>query len=137
MGSQIKHAIAWTGVLALALVLACSAPQRCTEPGVATASLEAGALLDEEAALKLARDRGMKEGLTKWTAELREYPQYGTAWSVTNTLFDLVGSRGGQLFIIDARSGTLLDTMGWVSQWLTDDPGPLRITPVHSAEPPN
>ena len=137
MSNQVRHAIVWTAVLGLAITLACAAPRRCTETGGATPSVEAGAFLDEEGAFKAARESGMKDGLAQWAAELREYPQYGVAWCVTNTLYDGVDSRGGQLFVIDARAGTLLDTMGWFSQWIIDDPGPVRVTPVQSAEPPN
>jgi hypothetical protein len=137
MSNEVKRAIVWTAVLGLALVLACATPRRCTEAGDGTPSVEADAVLDEEAAFKVARESGMKDGLAQWTAELREYHQYGVAWCVTNTLYDGPDGRGGQLFVIDPRAGTLLDTMGWRSLWIIDDPGPVRVTPVQSAEPPN
>ena len=136
MSNRIKHAVVWTAVLGLAITLACAAPRRCTETGGSTPSARSDALLDEEGAFKAARECGMKDGLAQWTAELRE-TQNGVAWCVTNTLYDGVDRRGGQLFVIDARAGTLLDSMGWFSQWAIDDPGPLRVTPVQSVEPPN
>ena len=51
MSNRIKHAVVWTAVLGLGITLACATPRRCMPPDAP--SVEAGVLLDKDAAFKV------------------------------------------------------------------------------------
>jgi len=136
MDGGTKYAILLIMVLGLALSLGCATPP-CEQSGDGTRPAELGPLLDEDAALRAASAFGMETGLAEWTADLTEDRQHGVVWRVTNTTCDQADSGGGQVFVIDAHTGALLDTLRW--GWLSftgDDPGPPRWTPGESAEQP-
>ncbi|MBN1460600.1 MAG: hypothetical protein JXA57_13785 [Armatimonadetes bacterium] len=137
MDKPVERVTAGIAVMCLVVSLSCAAPKRSVEWQTDAPAPENGAMLGGEAAFEVARAAGMKEGLTPWSAELRDDSRYGIVWDIRNMLHEGPEGRHGQLFIIDARTGTLLDTMGWHFQWFTDHPGPTRITPTESQEPPD
>ena len=73
--------------------------------------------IDEAAALKIARNGGLEEGLRPWRTGFTWYPDYGFIWTVTNTLtVKQDGCSGeGRICIIDANSGEIVAHHMWTS----------------------
>ena len=121
MSNRTKRAVAWVLVLGSSVTLACATRERHVPPDAPAPSVEVGALLDKDDAFRIARESGMKDGAKEWSAKLKEYPRYGLAWSVSNWLVDGAGGPVGiQVFVIDARTGALLDTMRSHFQWFIE-----------------
>ena len=143
MRNARKLAAASVVILGSVLLAGCSGPSpsgglaQSIGSSSAPPSDASGQLLDEAAAVNAARQCGLRDGVSGWTAELREHPELGFIWNVRSTLYETRDERGGQLLVIDARTGALADSLGWAEMWVTDDPGPLQVVPLEPAEAPN
>ncbi len=121
MGNRTRRAISWVLILGSSVTLACVSREPSIPSDASAPPVEVGALIDKDAAFEIARESGMKDGAKEWSAKLGDYSGYGLAWSITNWLVDGTGGPcGTQVFIIDARSGALLDTMRSHFEWFIE-----------------
>ncbi|HET9253112.1 MAG TPA: hypothetical protein VFP58_13445 [Candidatus Eisenbacteria bacterium] len=91
---------------------------------------------DEAAAVHIARNGGLEEGLKPWRTGFTYNPEYGFIWTVANTL--VVKEDGcsseGRTYLIDANSGEIVARHMWTSiccYGLNSLPGGLS-RPVHN-----
>ena len=80
-------------------------------PDCVTHQGECEFLIDEEAAIEIAREAGLKEGNGPWRVDFRwfgrDYHTY--AWEVQNEL----GERRGESVLIDANDGAVINMGEW------------------------
>lgn len=113
----------WLLVAAVVVLAGCSrAPHK--------ACPDEDPLLERDAVVELARSMGLEEGLDAWSLHLMDHDLYGPVWRVQNTLYDRLEEAGGRVFMISARTGSLVDSLRWGEMRIIDGPTPFRIVPA-------
>jgi hypothetical protein len=75
-----------------------------------------GRFISAQAAACIASGQGLAPGLHGLTTALSySFGQRRVTWNVTNTLEESGGGASGQVFVIDAVTGELVDELGWRS----------------------
>ena len=74
--------------------------------------------IDEAAAIQIAKNAGLEEGIAAWETSFHCYGSARYVWTVQNTLTapsqgDLLSGKG---VVIDANSGEVIENYGWACQ---------------------
>lgn len=73
--------------------------------------------IDEAAAIQIAKNAGLEEGIAAWETSFHCYGSARYVWTVQNTLtLSTSPEQGGNGVVIDANSGEVIENYGWACQ---------------------